>query len=298
MFLVDTDPGIDDAHALAVIAKYAADDELVVTTVAGNVGLDRVTDNAAWLLSTLAPGAALYRGSALPLVGSHEHAEHIHGYDGLGGLPRSEERALVQSGHAAEAIVKAYRTHGGSLKLIALGPLTNIALALAIEPGLVDCDLVCMGGSPAGYGNASINAEYNIYADPVAAESVFSRMPRVTLVTWDLTLTTRFGPEQIDQMFASGSQAAVLIGRLEQHRRDQDPTYADRSSFGRADGLAMAIAMDPTCVRKEVHHAVEVGIGGLAHGLTSVDWQDATERPKIRIIQEADAEAVLRVLTL
>lgn len=298
MFLVDTDPGVDDAHALAVIAKRVADEELIVTTVAGNVALDRVTANAAWLLATLAPGAALYQGAALPLLGAHEHAEHIHGYDGLGGLPRSDERVPVQPGHAAEAIVHAYRTHGSSLKLIALGPLTNIALALALEPGLAGCDLVCMGGSPAGYGNASINAEYNIFADPVAAESIFSRMSRVTLVTWDLTLSTRFSRAQIDQMFASRSPAATLIGRLEQHRRDVDDEYAVRSSFGRADGLAMAIALDSTCIRREVSHAVEVGVGGLAHGLTAVDWQDDTERPKLRIIQEADAEAVLRALTL
>lgn len=298
MLLIDTDPGIDDAHALAVAAKYVSGEDLLITTVAGNVDVETVTDNAAWLLSTLAPGAALHRGAGQPLLGCHEHAAHIHGEDGLGGVPRTAGRIHVHPKHAVEAIVAAYREHGADLKIVALGPLTNIALALAVEPGLAECDLTSMGGSPAGWGNASINAEYNIFADPVAAAAVFSRMHNITLSTWDVTLQTQFAPEQIDQMFASGSSAAMLIGGLEEHRRRQDPDYASRNSFGRADGLAMAIALNPACVRKEAHHAVEVGVGGLAHGLTSVDWRDASDQPKVRIIEEADRDEVLAVLTL
>lgn len=298
MLLVDTDPGIDDAHALAAAAQHIDDEDLIITTVAGNVGIDVVTDNAAWLLATLAPKAALHRGASLPLTGHHEHAAHIHGEDGLGGAPRTDARVPVRPEHAVEAIIDAYRRHGQSLRIVALGPLTNIALALAIEPGLAQCEITSMGGSPAGWGNASINAEYNIFADPVAAASVYSRMQNLTLSTWDLTLQTQFTSAQIDQMFSSGSSAAKLIGGLEEHRRSQDSDYASREHFGRADGLAMAIALNSASVQKASHHAVEVGIGGLAHGLTSVDWRDASGQPKIRIVQEADPEQVLSVLTL
>lgn len=299
MLVVDTDPGIDDSHAIAAAAKNVDEADLLVTTVAGNVGLDAVTDNAAWLLATLAPQAALHRGAALPLVGDHEHAAHIHGEDGLGGIPRTPERITVREEHAVAAIVSAYREHGEALRIVALGPLTNIALALSLEPGLAACPITSMGGSPAGFGNASINAEYNVFADPVAAEAVYSRARRLTLVTWDLTLDTRFTSAQIDAMFASGSPAARLIGGMEDHLRGQNPGYAGRETFARADGLAMAIALDPeACIEEAVEHPVQVGIGGIAHGLTSVDWQDQTTRPRVRLVQRAASEAVKNVLTL
>lgn len=302
MLLVDTDPGLDDAHAIAMAVRDVPASDLLVTTVAGNTGIEAVTENASWLLGNLAPDVPLHRGAAGPLLGRAERAEHIHGRDGLGGVPRRPDRRVpVREPHAANVIVEAARRHGPELRVVALGPLTNVALALALEPELPEMlgGVVAMGGTPAGRGNASVNAEFNVFADPEAAEAVLARIP-VTLVTWDLSLAHRFTAAEMAGFVASGSPAARLLGAIHEHRLAHDPGYASSADFGRADALAMAVALDPACVTRAVEHAVLVGTGdGLARGVTAVDWGDHVPgRPKARIPLELDAAAVRRLLTL
>lgn len=302
MLLIDTDPGLDDAHALAMATARVPHDELVVTTVAGNVGIDAVTRNAAWLLSRLAPTVPLHVGAAGPLVGAPVDAAHVHGPDGLGGFPREDAGIEPRGEHAVDAIVRLARQQNGELDVVALGPLTNIALAAALEPRLPSMirSLTVMGGSPSGFGNASPNAEYNVFADPVAAEAVFARFPDATLVSWDLCLAVRFPRDRLDAFWAGGSDAARLLRALSDHRMIADPDYATSPDFGRADPLAMAVALDPRCVTRSTHHAVTVGHGGgLAHGLTVVDRRDEMpDRPTVRIVDELDLPMVTALLTV
>lgn len=302
IYLIDTDPGLDDAHAIAMATRSAAHPDLVFTTVSGNVGIDTVTANAAWLIEQLAPTVPLYRGAAAPLVGPGVGAAHIHGDDGLAGFPRTRAGIVPRPGHAALAIVEHARTHRAELHIIALGPLTNIALALALEPDLPNLvgSLTIMGGSPAQHGNASLAAEYNIYADAAAAEAVFSRMQRITLLTWDASLATRFSGEEMAAFWAGTSAEARLLGGLAEHRLSTDAAYAASADFGRADPLAMAIALRPEVVADSRHHRVHVvHDGGLAHGVTIVDERDATDdREPVRIVTAFHRELLLDALTL
>lgn len=279
MYLIDTDPGLDDAHALAMATRSVDHDQLIVTTVAGNAGLEQVTRNARWLLGELAPSVPVHRGAEAPLVRSHVGAEHIHGADGMAGFPRSSVAAPLRAAHAANAIVDAARENPGRLRIVALGPLTNIALALALEPRLPELvsSLTIMGGSPAQHGNASLNAEYNVFADAEAAEAVLSRMPRASLLTWDASLSTRFSADELAAMWSGGSREARLLRAVHARRCDIDPSYAASADFGRADPLAMAVALRPDCVAATRTHRVHVvHDGGLAHGVTVVDERDAT----------------------
>ncbi|WP_243226792.1 nucleoside hydrolase [Microbacterium sp. CIAB417] len=302
MYIIDTDPGLDDAHALAMACRMLPPEQLVITTVAGNVGLGAVTENAAWLLEQWAPEVALYAGAALPLSGAPVDAAHIHGDDGLAGFPRERATRRPHSEHAAVAIAKLARQHPGTLRIIALGPLTNLALALALEPGLPDlvADLTIMGGSPAQHGNASLNAEFNIFADPVAAEVVFARMRHITLLTWDASLAHRFSRAELEGFWAGDSAPARTLRALHEHRISNDPGYAANTDFGRPDPLAMAAALAPGCIASAREHRVRVvHDGGLAHGVTVVDERDATsDRAPVRLIDAFHADALRAALTV
>lgn len=303
MLLIDTDPGLDDIHALGMAAARLPPSEIAVTTVAGNVGLDSVTRNARWFLGVVSPEVPIWAGAAGPLVGRTIDAAHIHSGDGLGGAPRlPAAEAPLRGGHAVEAILEHADRHGRDLTIVALGPLTNLALALQLAPDLGERigGVVAMGGSPAGFGNASANAEYNVYADPVAAEIVFERVPRITLITWDLCLETRFSAEELASFWAGPGVAATTLRSVHEHRLAASPDYARSETFGRADPLAMAVALDRACVADSESHPVRVGFsGGLDHGATVVDRRGLlSTRPDIEIVRVLDRERVLSLLTV
>lgn len=301
MFLIDTDPGLDDAHALAMAFRRLPADELIVTTVAGNVGIDVVTANARRLVSAMAPGVPVHRGAAGPLLGDVVEAPHIHGGDGMGGFAWDErELAPEAPTHAVRAILDAADEHGSDLTVVALGPLTNLALAIRLDPTLPGRigRVVSMGGSPAGLGNASINAEFNVFADPIAAEIVYSTTPLI-LITWDLTQRVRFSPAELDAFWAGDSAAARLMRGIHEHRKATDPAIAAIPDFGRVDPLAMAVALDDSVTVEFDSHPVVVGQGGLAHGVTAVDWKDSlVGRPRLTIPTRIDRDRAIDLFTL
>lgn len=294
MYLIDTDPGIDDAHALAMAFAHLPPEDVMVSTVAGNVGLAEVTRNARLLVGAMAPEVAVTVGAGRPILGEAVAAAHIHGADGLAGFrwPQEAPLAPLAPEPAAVAILDAARRYGNDLTIVALGPLTNLAIALLLDPELGGRvgRVVAMGGSPAGLGNASVNAEFNVFADPAAAEIVYRAIP-LTLITWDLTQRYRYAAAEIRGFFEGDSAPATVMRAIDEHRRSHDARYAAADDVSRVDPLAMAIALDPTIVTEAAEHAVVVGYGGLGHGYTAVDWQDmATDRVRLRIPTTIDRD--------
>ncbi|MCZ7415708.1 nucleoside hydrolase [Streptomyces sp. WMMC897] len=307
--IIDTDPGLDDAHALAMAltpsSKRPSVPVSAICTVAGNVGIDAVTGNARWLLGAFGDEASrppVYRGAAGPLAGAVADAADVHGTDGLGDIPRWPVADIAEETlPAALALTDTARRRPGEITLVTLGPLTNIALALRLEPRLPRLlrRVVVMGGAVRGHGNLTLNAEFNIGADPVAADLVFANFPDVTLVTWEATINHPFAREEFDAFFRGESEAAVSLRRLVDNRYLTDPGYGRRSAYFRADPLAMAVALDPSVVTRVVHHRVYVGYGPgtLGHGLTAVDWRDTrSDRPAATIVEELDHDRLLELL--
>ncbi|MEU9204867.1 nucleoside hydrolase [Streptomyces sp. NPDC048332] len=307
--VIDTDPGLDDAHALAMALTPSAQRPHVpvaaLCTVAGNTGIDAVTANARWLLGAYGEQAArtpVHRGAAGPLAGPGAEAAHIHGGDGLGDLTRWPVTEVKEDDvPAARALIDSARRDPGRITLVALGPLTNVALALRLEPRLPQLlkRVVVMGGAVNGRGNHTLNAEFNIVADPAAADLVLAHFPHLTLLTWDATLACPFTPDEFESFFGGETEAATTLRRIVHNRYLTDPGYADRSHYLRPDPLAMAVALDPTVVTRAVRHRVYVGYGPgtLQHGVTAVDWQDArSDRPPLTIVQELDRNRLLELL--
>lgn len=308
VLVVDTDPGLDDAHALAMAltptAARPAPPVAAVCTVAGNVDVGRVTANARWLLGAYGIGdVPVHRGASGPLAGPRVDAAEIHGADGLGGVPRHRVPDVPETaGAAALALIDAARRHPGETTVVALGPLTNLALAVRLEPRLPELvdRVVVMGGAIDGRGNLTMNAEFNTGADPAAADLVFAEFSRVTLISWETTMAHPFTPGEFAGFFAGDARPARVLDEVVRHRFAADPAYASRPSFLRPDPLAMAVALDPSIVTRAEAHRVYVGYGpGLDRGLTVVDWLDRyDDRPAVQIVLEVDRPRLLDLLRI
>ena len=171
--IIDTDPGIDDAAALAIALNNPELEVLMLSTVAGNVNLDYTTENAKKILDFFEKDTPLARGNSLPLLREYEDASQFHGETGMNGydFPVSERKVMPE--HSAVAMKEMILASEKKVTLVTIGPLTNAALLLSMYPEVKDKieEIVIMGGSTIG-GNTNTAAEFNIKVDPHAAQMV------------------------------------------------------------------------------------------------------------------------------
>lgn len=291
--LIDTDPGVDDA--LAILMAHAHADVLGLSIAAGNVGLAHTTRNARTLVDLLGAATPVFAGCPTPLVRlPEEDAAFVHGHDGLGDVGFPEPRAAVADEHAALAILRLTRERPGDITLVALGPLTNLALALRLDPSLPQRvkRLVVMGGAVTGRGNTSrVPAEFNVGFDPEAAHVVFEGFPDFDLVDWELTLRHAFGEDEFDQWLAAGDHRAEFFGRVFRVARETNRKRGRRGIIA-ADALAMAVAIDPSVVKRSEHRRVGIELDGhLTRGATVVDWGDRLgQRSQVSVVMELDQD--------
>ena len=219
--ILDCDPGIDDALAIAFAHGHPGIDLVGITTVAGNVGLAKTTANALAVCEFIgAAGIPVTAGCAGPLLRPALDARQVHGDSGLGGAILPPPAASPAGGHAIDYLIETVRAAPGEITLVATGPLTNIALAVQREPRLADWvrQFVIMGGS-AGRGNVTPAAEYNIWADPEAAAAVFRAGWTVVMLGLDVTLRTGATDEVLRRMGELGPLGSkLLLPALEQYR--------------------------------------------------------------------------------
>jgi len=273
--LLDCDPGLDDALAL-LLAHGDPNIELVaVTTVGGNVSVEKTTRNALelreYLGFTEVPVAA---GAGEPLNGDTKNAEYVHGEGGLGNVTLPAASLAASAVHAVDLILETVRAAPGEIHLVATGPLTNIALALARDPqltGLV-ASFTIMGGSYTR-GNATPAAEFNIYADPDAAAAVFAADWRVTMVGLDLTLQAIVDEGIVDRMHQLGRLGVELVAPLATFWTN--PLDDDWDGQALHDVCAVAwVARPDLFVTKPARVEVELE-GRFTRGMTVVDFHSA-----------------------
>jgi purine nucleosidase len=211
--VLDCDPGIDDALAIAFATGHPGIEIAGITTVAGNVSLAKTTVNALAVASFVgAPDIPVTAGCPAPLLRPALHAENVHGESGLGGAVLPAPAYGPRDGHAIDFIIAAIAAAPGEVTLVATGPLTNVALAVRREPRLPEWvrDFVIMGGS-AGRGNVNHAAEFNIWADPEAAAIVFGAGWTVRMIGLDVTLRARATAAVQEQMRAFGPLGEQLL---------------------------------------------------------------------------------------
>jgi purine nucleosidase len=273
--LLDCDPGLDDALALLLAHGDPAIELVGVTTVGGNVSLEGTTRNALELREYLGfPKVPVSAGAAGPLVRETKDASHVHGESGLGSVRLPPATLPVTGRHASDVIIDMITATPGSIHLVAVGPLTNIALALEKNPAIARlvASFTIMGGSYTR-GNATPAAEFNIYADPEAAKIVFDADWQVTMVGLDLTLQAQANGEVIERFTALGALADELIVPLATFWID--PRDLGHPSFdGQAvhDVCAVAYVARPDLFSSRLARVDVETAGVLTAGMTVVDF--------------------------
>ncbi len=289
--VIDCDPGHDDAIALLLALASPEVELLGVTTVHGNQTLEKTTDNALRVLELVGrsdvPVAA---GADRPLVRDLQVAAHVHGESGLDGpeLPEATGTALEQP--AVDYLLEHVTP---DVVLVPLGPLTNVALAL--DRGLRPERIVLMGGAIAE-GNMTPAAEFNIWADPEAAQRVFHAGVPVTMIGLDVTHRALLTPAWAERFRAAGRAGTFVAELVEFFKRYHARTYGwDGAPIH--DALALACVLRPELVRTEYVN-VEVELESeLCRGRTVVDrWRRTEREPNAEVGVEVDDEAFLELL--
>lgn len=299
-FIIDTDPGIDDAQAILMAAAHPRVEIAAIMAVGGNVGLEHTVRNSLTLVELIEQEIPVYAGCDGPLVLPGENAAFVHGSDGLGDAGLRPRSAQVESEHAAVALVRMVNAAPGEYTLVALGPLTNIAVALKLDPQLPAKlkRVVDMGGAVTGRGNTSnVAAEFNIFADPEAALVVFEAWSRagrlIEVVDWEATMRHGVAADIVEtwltmptaraQFFRQITAKAMVASKI---RRKGDDTFYS------ADPLAMAVALEPDCVIEAEEHYLAVETNGQwGRGQTLVDWQDRSQKaPNASIVLRLDSD--------
>jgi inosine-uridine nucleoside N-ribohydrolase len=271
--ILDCDPGHDDAIAIMLAVASPEVELLGVTTVSGNQTLPKTTANALRVLELLdRSDIPVFAGAAGPLVREQYVAADVHGDSGMDGPDLPPARTQAQERHAVDYLADEIRAREGKVTLIPTGPLTNVALLLALHPDARPERVVLMGGS-IGEGNTTPAAEFNIFADPEAARRVFESGLDVTMIGLDVTHRALITDDHREQLRASGKVGKVAAELLDFYARFHEHRYPD------LDGAPLH---DPVCIAHVTHPGlvetkdafIEVDCGWeQGRGRTNVDWR-------------------------
>ena len=277
--IIDTDPGLDDALALLLALGSPEVDLVGVTTVAGNTSLANTTANALRILELAGRGdIPVAAGAARGLIREAPRtAEHVHGIDGLGDLPLPPPKARPVDAHAVDFIAEFLRTSAEPVTIVAIGPLTNIALLLAMYPSVAARigRLVMMGGAARG-GNSTPTSEFNVRSDPEAAYRVFAAGLPLTMVGLDVTDRAVVTAKDVDALGSGGPIARFVVDTVEYYTRFHQHRYGSEVTY-QHDALAMAEAIAPGIVHTRHLYAEVEYDQGLTRGTTVVDLHGVTE---------------------
>jgi purine nucleosidase len=306
--IIDTDPGVDDTMAIFFALKSPELDVIGLTTIFGNVTTELATTNALRLVEVAGRvDIPVAKGADHPLaVPFGGPVPYVHGDDGQGNahLPPPTIQALPQS--AAEFIVEQVMSQPGAITLVPVGPLTNIALALRLEPRIAQNvrEVVLMGGNALGPGNATPAAEANIHNDPEAADVVFGADWQVTMAGLDVTHKVNMTPEHLDRYTRADNPLAQHIARVVPfYTAFFEQQYPGLKGIYVHDSTAVAYTIDPTLFTVE-RWPLRVATQGISRGKTwpyigSGDeadvpgaWQD---RPLVNVCVDVDAARLLEL---
>lgn len=301
--LIDTDPGVDDALAILIARAHPHARIEALTIAAGNVGLAHTVANALKLCEVADIDAPVFAGCATPLVCAAEDASYVHGRDGFGDIGYTPAARQAEDEHAALAMLRLTREAPGELTFVMLGPLTNLALALRLDPTLPQRvkRLVIMGGAVTGRGNTRIPVEFNIGFDPEAARVVFDAWPTFELVDWEATLRHGLPRAAFDAWVAGDDPRARFYDAISRQTRAWSAAQRGEagSHWPSADSLAMAVVLAPEDVTEAHARAAFIELQGEhTRGATIIDWDRRSDRAaNVRVVigyEQARFEAMVR----
>jgi purine nucleosidase len=273
-FLIDTDTASDDAVAILMALRWPDVQVEAITVVAGNVPLAQAVTNALYTTELCGAAVPVYPGADKPLIREYEHAQAFHGNDGMGNQHYPAPQRAPETQHGVDALIDTVRANPG-ITVVALGPLTNLALAVIKAPDIVThvgrC--VVMGGNACTVGNVTPAAEYNLWVDPEAARIVFHSGLPIEMVGWELCrFEAMIDAGEIDYLYGLNTPLAKFVVDCNKRAIEAFHSQTGQRAILLPDPVAMAVALDPSvCVRKS-QHAVEIEtISEITRGMTVVD---------------------------
>ncbi|MFX1450119.1 MAG: nucleoside hydrolase [Promethearchaeota archaeon] len=288
--IFDGDPGIDDALAIILALQSEELELLGITTVAGNVDVDKGTKNALNLLEYLNRYIPVARGNEKPLYKELTSAEFIHGKDGLGNInfPTPKINEIPQS--AVEFLIKTIEKYPKDVTVVATGPLTNIAELLNIDPEILKNvnELVVMAGAIFVPGNVTPIAEYNVWADAEAAKIVLESDLPIILVPLDVTMSFYLSTKNFNKIKRANTPISKLISRILPYYIDSNKKRGNLDGCYIHDALAMAYTIDQTLLKTK-KMGIEVLISKNEYGKTI----PAESKLAIKVCLEVDSQKFL-----
>ena len=283
--LIDTDPGVDDALALLMAFDSPQHQVVALTIAAGNVGLEHTVANALKLCEVAGVDVPVFAGCDAPLLHPAPDASYVHGRDGFGDIGYAAAARRAEAEHAALAMIRLSHAHAGELVVCMLGPLTNLAVALKLDPSLPQRigRIVVMGGAVTGQGNTTPMAEFNIGFDPEAAHLVFDAFAAagrvIEVADWEAVVRHGFLHTEVDRWLQAEHPRAKFYEAISRRTREWSAGLRGER-WHAADALAMALLVAPEGVRERAVRPLRVELTGTeTRGATIVDWNRRSGRP-------------------
>ncbi len=300
--IIDTDPGQDDAVAILVALASPELDVLGITAVAGNVPLELTQLNARKICELAGrPDISVFCGASEPLNRKLVTAEHVHGRTGLDGptLPQPEMQA--QSQHAVDFIVETVMaSDSGEITICALGPLTNVAMALQKEPQIAKnlAEIVLMGGGFFEGGNVTPAAEFNIYVDPEAAAIVFNSGIKLTVMPLDVTHKALTSRTRVEAFRSLGNRAGEVTAELLDFFERFDETKYGTDGGPLHDPNVIVWLLEPNIYSgRRINVEIETS-SELTLGMTVADWWRVSDRSEnCFFVRDLDDQRFFEILT-
>ena len=291
--ILDCDPGHDDAVAIMMAANHPSLELLGITVVAGNQTLEKTARNALHVCQHLGLDVPVYAGCGIPMVRQRQIiADDIHGETGLDGPVFEPLTRKAEDKHAVQFIIDTLMASDGDITLVPTGPLTNIAMAMRMEPRIVDKirEIVLMGGAYQ-LGNVTPAAEFNICADAEAAYVVFTSGRPIVMMGLDLTRQALCYPEIVDRMEKIGNRAAGLFADLMRFFGKTQKKVFGWPGGPLHDPTCVAYLIDPTCIEtKEMFSEIEIR-SERCYGRTLCDYFGVTgKEPNSKVCVKLDVE--------
>ena len=300
--IIDTDTAQDDCITILLGLFDPAAEVRAITMVAGNIGFDQQVANAHLTLNVAGRlgQVPIHLGCRRPMLRRWESAEDVHG-DGSGGLSMDLSQASTETEHAVNALLRLTAEAPGELSIVAIGPLTNIATAVVMDPDFAGRvkSLCLMGGSNNGRGNITASAEFNFYVDPEAAQVVLDAGFRdVRIVPWaPLTLRdATINRAGYDRLCAIGTPLAGFFKRMCDATIDYDESVGVDGST-HPDSLTLAVLLHPELVLAEAPYRVDVEtVSNLTRGMSAMAWAKFGLEPNARVVEAVDSGAFFELL--
>lgn len=276
--ILDCDPGHDDAIAILLAAGNPAIELVGITTVAGNQTLDKVTHNALSVCAAAGITVPVAMGEAGPLAQEQVVAAEIHGKSGLDGPVLPEPTMELDPRSGVDFIIETIMNEpAGTINLVPVGPLTNIARAVEKEPGIVERvkSVIFMGGSYTR-GNYSSVAEFNVFADPEACQVVLDQDWPLTMVGLDLTHQALATPELRERVADLGTDLAEFVGKIWEFVGWAYKTEYDFDSPPVHDAVCVAALIDPSIIETEKAFVACELDGKWTRGQTVANFKEAS----------------------